>query len=304
MASVRRINLKTDCEKRDELIDFCLMNPSKQYVAIGWSCVYTDERVPFADYKSFYYAVKDYIKSYGGRMNHALNSFWYVEENDLFWTRDLEGMYWVCRALGASESMCDKKMDIGAIVPVKAVKVGLEVPGQIKAQFNRANGGIICELDDSLIENYSKYIYNKLTSENAYSDISKVEGNIINNLPDFELEELVISYLQIVKDYYVLSNSIARKSTTVCIECELIKRDKNIHEKAVVQVKAKEGLIDYRDYEGYLSDGFRVYVYDGGKEIAHDKRFDIISRKELEIFYHEYKSILPESITMWENVFA
>ena len=41
-----------------------------------------------------------------------------------------------------------------------------------------------------------------------------LEGSILDNLPDFDLEELVISYLQIKKNFYVLSNSIANKSTT------------------------------------------------------------------------------------------
>ena len=46
-----RIHLKTDCDFRDKLIDFCL-NGKKQYVALGWS--YLHDRNTFHDYESFF----------------------------------------------------------------------------------------------------------------------------------------------------------------------------------------------------------------------------------------------------------
>ena len=79
-------------------------------------------------------------------------------------------------------------------------------------------------------------MFNKLSNEEYYDVNLNLANNVIANLPDFELEELVISYLQIVKGYYLLSNSIANKSTTVKIECQLISRDVNDVKKAVVQV--------------------------------------------------------------------
>ncbi|MCR5594722.1 MAG: ribonuclease D [Lachnospiraceae bacterium] len=262
MDCVRRINLKTDCKNRNELISYCLGNEDEQYVVIGWSYVFDNKKDAFKDYKAFYYEVEKRVHEEGGRLNHALNSLWYVEEGDLFWTRDLAGFYWICRAKGSAVPYLDNDMDIGARVPVKAYRFGMDVPGQIKASFNRANGGIIEEIRDKLIINYSKYIYNDLAREDLYKDIEMVEGGIIDNLPDFDLEELVISYLQIKENYYVLSNSIANKSTTVGIECELISRDLNEPIKAVVQVKAKPDYIDYGAYKVYVDRGYKVYFYD------------------------------------------
>ena len=48
MSDIRlmRINIKPSCsdEERKNLIDDCLKsNPERQYVAIGWSYVYTDD---------------------------------------------------------------------------------------------------------------------------------------------------------------------------------------------------------------------------------------------------------------------
>ena len=121
-------------------------------------------------------------------------------------------------------------MDIGALLPIVAYKVGMDVPEQIKASFNRPNGGIAQKIYDEAIVEYSKYMYN-LHSESQKYDYKKIKGSFLDNLPDFELEEMVIAYLQLEKNYYVLSNSIAKKSTTIKIECELISRDKSNKQK-------------------------------------------------------------------------
>ena len=148
-----------------------------------------------------------------------MNIFKNAKKNDLFWTRDLNGIYWICRVKEVAKVYLNKKLDIGAVLPVEAYAFGLEVPGQLKASFNRPNGGITEKLKDLNIIEYSKFVFNKLSNEEFYDVNLNIADNIIDNLPAFELEELVISYIQIVEGYYLLSNSIANKSTTVKIEC-------------------------------------------------------------------------------------
>ena len=58
---------------------------------------------------------------------------------------------------------------------------------------------------------YSKLLFNKFSNKN-YFEITPYRGDLHENLPEFDLEELVISYLQVKENYYVLSNSIANKS--------------------------------------------------------------------------------------------
>jgi len=295
---VTRINLKTDCENRRELMEFCLKG-DKQFLVIGWSYIYKKCQ-DICDYKDFYRAVKSDVS----RINHAFNVFWETSENHLFWTRDLEGNYWICRATGNAQIKCDFTMDIGAVVPIVAYKVGMQVPGQIKASFNRPRGGIAEGIHDKMIIEYSKYMYNMLSNSEKY-DYEKVDGSILDNLPDFELEELVISYLQLKKNYYVLSNSIANKSTTIKIECEFIGRDKDKREKAVVQVKGGNTKnIDALDYQAYVDDEYIVYLYASEiKNIDKVSNCIEITRSDLMEFYAEYKYILPESITKWETLF-
>lgn len=309
---VTRINLKTATDHRKELIGFCLNGKNvftddekaqgkAQFLAIGWSCVDFESD----DFSAFYNTVVEYVHGQKRRLNPALKIFNKACVNDLFWTRDLNGVYWICRVTEPAKAYSNKELDIGAVLPVKAYPLGLEVPGQIKASFNRARGGIVQRLHYPAIIEYSKFVFNKLCGEDYYDVNLNIANNVIANLPDFELEELVISYLQIVKGYYLLSNSIANKSTTVKIECQLISRDVNDVKKAVVQVKGpKAQVLDALDFKEYEDKGYYIYLYapyiDNLEKMKH---VICISDKELYEFYTEYKAILPESITQFENLF-
>ena len=298
MNHVTRIHLKTKCENREALINYCL-NRTDQCIAIGWSGAFKST-LAINTYKDYYDTVKNTYKT---RLNHALNVFLYAKENDLFWTRDLNGFYWICRAIGKAQVRCIPDMDIGAIIPVKAYKFGLEVPGQIKASFNRPRGGTCEDIRDFSIVEYSKKIYNELSGTSTYI-INHVSNDLLSNLPDFELEELVISYIQLKEDYYILSNSIANKSTTIKIECEFIHRSKDKLKKAVVQVKGgKYEQLNALDYKEFADNGYTVYLF-APLIINNEKINDciIISRDDLISFYNEYKSILPGTITTWESL--
>lgn len=309
---VTRINLKTATDHRKELIDFCLNGKNvftddekaqgkAQFLAIGWSCVDFESD----DFSAFYDTVVEYVHGQNRRLNPALKIFKEARVNDLFWTRDLNGVYWICRVKNHAKAYLNKELDIGAILPVEAYEFGLEVPGQIKASFNRARGGIVQRLQYPAITEYSKVVFNKLSGKNYYDINLSIANNVIENLPDFELEELVISYLQIVKGYYLLSNSIANKSTTVKIECQLISRDVNNVKKAVVQVKGpKAPALNALSFKDYENKGYYIYLYAPKVDNLEEMKNVIqITTEELQAFYKEYKAILPESITQFENLF-
>lgn len=299
MDRVTRIHLKTSGESRADLIDFCLHSP-EQCLAIGWSGAHEID-CEINSYEDYYYAVK---RAYNKNRTHPVhNVLWYVKKDDLFWTRDLDGMYWICRATDKAQPKFIKEMDIGAIVPVEAYKYGLEVPGQIKASFNRPRGGTCEKLHDEIITEFSKKVYNQLSGTSTYS-VKKMNNNILDNLPDFELEELVISYIQLNEGYYLLSNSIANKSTTIKIECEFIHRNKEELKKAVVQVKGgKNKKLDALDYKVYADAGYIVYLF--APEVINQEKLSnciVISNTELLAFYENYKAILPGTIVKWEEI--
>lgn len=309
---VTRINLKTATDQREKLIEFCLNGKNvftddekaqgkAQFLAIGWSCV----DFKSDDYSAFYDTVVEYVHGQNRRLNPALKIFKEARVNNLFWTRDLNGVYWICRVKNPAKAYLNRELDIGAILPVEAYEFGLEVPGQIKASFNRARGGIVQRLQYPAITEYSKFVFNKLSGKNYYDINLSIANNVIENLPDFELEELVISYIQIVKGYYLLSNSIANKSTTVKIECQLISRDVNNVKKAVVQVKGpKAPALNALSFKDYENKGYYIYLYAPKVDNLEEMKNVIqITTEELQAFYKEYKAILPESITQFENLF-
>ena len=297
MDYVARIHLKRDDNIRKELIDFCLNN-SEQYVAIGWSWLSKD--IKLDDFQEFY----NRIKKKNGKAHPAINVFRDAKIDDLFWTRDLSGNYWICKVKSSAIVVCDTHLDIGSVIPVDAFNVGMQVPGQIKSSFNRPLGGTIEKIRDKSIIEYSKLIFNKFSKKN-YFEVTTYSGGLLDNLPEFDLEELVISYLQIKENYYVLSNSIAKKSTTIKIECEMISRDINNPRKAVVQVKGKKAnVLDALEFKQYVDDGYLVYLY-APKIINLDQIENVIQVEDSDLlaFYEENKLIIPRSITQWEDLF-
>ena len=297
MDYVTRIHLKRDDNIRKELIDFCLNN-SEQYLALGWSRLSSDIRED--DFNEYY----GRIKKERGRANPAINVFKDAQIDDLFWTRDLSGNYWICKVKSPAIVVCDTHLDIGSVIPVDAFNVGMQVPGQIKSSFNRPRGGTVEKIRDKNIIEYSKLLFNKFSDKN-YFEITPYRGGLLNNLPEFDLEELVISYLQIKENYYVLSNSIANKSTTIKIECEMLSRDIRNPRKAVVQVKGKKAReLDALEFKQYVDDGYLVYLY-APKIINLDQIENVIQvgDSDLLAFYEENKLIIPKSITQWEDLF-
>ena len=298
MDYVTRIHLKRDDNIRQELIDFCLNN-YEQYVAIGWSWLSKD--IKLDDFLEYY----NRIKKHNGKAHPAINIFRDAKKDDLFWTRDLSGNYWICKVKSPAIVVCDTHLDIGSVIPVDAFNVGMHVPGQIKASFNRPRGGTVEKIRDKSIIEYSKLLFNKFSNKN-YFEITPYRGGLLENLPEFDLEELVISYLQIKENYYVLSNSIANKSTSIKIECEMLSRDIHNPRKAVVQVKGKKANeLDALEFEQYVDDGYLVYLY-APKIINLDQIENIIQVEDSDLltFYEENKSILPASITQWEDLFV
>lgn len=297
MDYVARIHLKRDDNIRKELIDFCLNN-SEQYVAIGWS--WLSEDIKLDDFQEYY----NRIKKKNGKAHPAINVFRDAKIDDLFWTRDLSGNYWICKVKSSAIVVCDTHLDIGSVIPVDAFNVGMQVPGQLKSSFNRPLGGTIERIRDKSIIEYSKLIFNKFSKKN-YFEVTTYSGGLLDNLPEFDLEELVISYLQIKENYYVLSNSIANKSTTIKIECEMLSRDIRNPRKAVVQVKGKKAReLDALEFKQYVDDGYLVYLY-APKIINLDQIENVIQVEDSDLlaFYEENKLIIPRSIIQWEDLF-
>ena len=90
-----RIHLKRSSkEKRKGLIKYCLIDKPHK-IAIGWSYLHTKN----PNMKSGYDLSEEFKRDENGKTNRSLAYFARLKTNDLVWTRDLNGVYYLCRIL-------------------------------------------------------------------------------------------------------------------------------------------------------------------------------------------------------------
>ena len=125
MDYVARIHLKTNTNFRQEMVDYCLNN-SEQYIAIGWSGLTED--IKSDDFREYY----NRVRKEKGKANPAINIFQNAKVDDLLWTRDLNGNYWICKVKSPAEVVCEKRIDIGARIPVELITLECKFLDKLK----------------------------------------------------------------------------------------------------------------------------------------------------------------------------
>ena len=302
---------RDDCEIREKLFEYCISNG---VLGFGWCFLYSqygdDAKKPEGEYKiesidDFIEAARDYYinREKKKTLNHSFDCFKGLEVDDLVWTRDPKGLYYLCRIIEKPKSFFDMELDIGAVVKADFVKIDTSVPGVIVHRFSTSRSPTIQrianEYRDNML-NYSKSLYNEKTGT-AYYKVNKVKYDLFSLLSGFDLEELVIDYLQIKYDYYLSKNSIAFRDTTVSIECELFSK-KPGECPIVVQVKGgKEGSPEItQGLQSFVNNGKKVFLFFTNENYGVlPYGFTSISKSELYNFAVQQKDMLPESIREW-----
>ena len=296
-----RMHLKTEVNKdegatREDLVSFCLGGGDKR-LAIGWSYLHHEIENTLS--------LDEMVKAEAAKDNghpKILSIFANLNVDDLVWTRDTYGNYYICRVIKKPKSYFDFRLDIGAVVEVDCKKVGTSVPGNVISRFCRSGPNPTIEriADEKMIE-YTKDLYNQL-SGNEFFEVQPMEQELCDLLPALDLEELVIDYLQIKYDYYLSKNSVARLDTTIKVECELFPRSGDGN-SAVVQVKNRGEQPRLEEYQQYVKDGKKVFLF-FAKEVYNGKcdGIECILKAEIEQFAKEYLRLLPPSITKWIEI--
>ena len=274
---------------REEAINFCLEN---NFLAIGWSYLYKDNNIK---------NLNDYLNAVKHQSGEkSVKTFASLCINDLIWTRDLLGVYYLCRVISAPEIYNDYTREIGCIVKVQIHEVGTNVPGFIVSRFSQPLSGTIQRIKDETIIDYSMFLFNQKANQAVYSDIKKPNYDLCKMLHPLDLEELVIAYLQIKYDYYLSKNSVARGDTTIKIECELYPRNTNNNQSAVLQVKNGNGWADPDSFKEYVQMGKKVFLYFANQNYGDEiDGIVYIKTEELYEFAHVYKSLLPSCLQFW-----
>lgn len=215
----------------------------------------------------------------------------WVGKDDLVWTRDTSGEYYLAKVTSGWEyfvdqEAIDKDIDIANVFRVEFKKVDIDrVPGKVVACF-RAPRTIQEIADDKAVE-YSKFLWNSITNSNTYEVDRTKFSDLFMMLDDEETEDLVFLYLQSL-GWYVVPNS--RKADTMSFEYLSI--DPNTGERALTQIKTGNVSLNKDDYKGYK---YKIFLFQSNElyEGADSSNVNTITRKQLTDFLNTSLKWLP-----------
>lgn len=219
----------------------------------------------------------------------------WVKPDDLIWTRDPKGQYYLARVTSGWEYWCSSEaiecdIDIANIVrcDIRPVKVDW-VPGKVVACFRATR--TIQEVADEKARAFSMHLWNHLADEMHYALDSKDFQDLFMLLDDEETEDVVFLYLQ-REGWFVVPNS--RKGDTMAYEFLLVHPES--HRQAVTQVKTGNVVLRPSDYsEETKKEGKEVFLFQAndlyeGEPVPH---ITCIPREKIQAFIDREIAWLP-----------
>lgn len=278
----------------EQTFNYCI---NQSVLGVGWR---TNELTSTRNWDDFYeVASKKYDKlticSYINRN---------VRKDDLVWTRDREGKYYLAKVESGWEYFTTEKsrkenIDIANIfrcTDIRNVEID-KVPGKVVASFRARRS--IQRVKGMQTAEYSKYLWNQLIQEDYFEIKVDRINNIFSMLDDEETEDLVFLFLQ-NKGWFVIPNS--RKGDTMSYEFYLI--NKQSREKAFAQVKTGNSPIDRSKFEKLAEEGI-VYFFQPNNKYKgkQNNRFIHLENDELEKFIESHIDVLPKNIVYKKEMF-
>ena len=220
-----------------------------------------------------------------------------IQVNDLIWTRDTMGHYYLGRVTGPWEylvtpaalqadivNICHCELDDD---PVAAD----DVPGKVVASFRAPR--TIQAIRSDTVAIYSQLLWNDIAGNQQYA-VNLQGMDIYDLLDDQETENAVAIYLQMRGWLYLPA---ARQPDTMGYEYILIHRQ--TFDRAVVQVKTGNTTqLNRDDFAGF---GERVFLFQsyGNYVGAQYLHVECIDPEDLQEFLFDNRNILPQSIRRW-----
>ena len=290
--TVFRIHIrpKIGANKQRKAFEYCL---NHGVLGMGWSVEETGKsRLSWDEY------IVDAERKYGYKdVQNIRYLHREVKENDLIWTRDTDGSYYLGRVVSPWEYRATEEAlqaDIVNICCCELVSVDLAdaVPGKVVASFRAPR--TIQAIDSQTVAIYSQLLWNEISGNQQYAANHQGIEDIYALLDDREIEDAVAIYLQMRGWLYVPQS---RRPYTMRYEYILIHRQ--TFERAVVQVKTgNTPQLDRDDFSGFEE---RVFLFQSygeytGSQHAH---VECIDPDDLRIFLFNNRDILPQSIRRW-----
>ena len=225
-----------------------------------------------------------------------------IEQEDLIWTRDPDGRYFLARVRTGWEYWTtphsrEMDIDIANIFRCAFHEVPLDaVPGRVVSSFG-FRGRSIQQIKDSSARTYSQHLWNSYADEQVY-DVDMADfPDIFTMLDPEETEDLVFLYLQ-SRGWYVVPNS--RKGNTLRFEFMLA--HSGTGEKALTQIKTGDARLNI---DCYADHPWRIFLFQSNEHYDGQDADNVtcISRRELAAFLECQINLLPQSFqTKFEMV--
>ncbi len=223
-----------------------------------------------------------------------------VRANDLIWTRDTRGLYYLGRVTQPWEYLADEdslNADIVNFCRCKIVPLRVdEVPGKVVACFRPPK--TIQAIRDDTVNIYSRLLWNRHSATDRYSLDSQTITDLYAFLDDQATEDAVAVYLQ-MRGWLLLPKS--RRRDTMGYEYILLNRDSL--QRAVVQVKTGHSPLNQNTFTGF---GEKVFLFQSYGNYTGSKRRDVecIDPDDLQRFLVGNRDLLPLSIKHWVDFVA
>lgn len=287
-----RINLKPGADQGVNPRQFCF---SRKCVGIGWRA--GDE--PCLEWNAYAdLAKRKYANDNGWwpAINALKNR---MAVNDLCWTRDTKGVYYLGRISGPWRYVATLEHRMADIVNFRScvwLRVGPvdAVPGKVVNSFNPSR--TLQAVDDVTIRLFSAYYYNVHSNDGFAYSIPSMSADIFSLISSEDCEDIVSLYMQF--EGYALIASTCKRSTTAY---EFVMRHRETGQRAIAQVKNGYDNLDAERYADFPGTVF-LFTSRGHYLGSSPQNVVCLDQSELLRFVHKHQSVLPERIRLWLDV--
>lgn len=287
--NIWRIHLKTAAQKGVDQRQLCIDN---NIFGVGWQIGYKNVPVSWEEYHAS--ASKMYNdKSWTTALNAIKNR---IKIDDLIWTRDWHGNYYLGRVIGDWYYDTSKECSEADIVNVRKCewhKIGTieSVPGAVINGLRSSRTVQIINDKTSCI--FSQIVYNKKVGKEFYK-VDNSNKDIFSLLSDKDCEDVLAIFLQVKYNYYIIPSSC--KKDTMAYEFVLQHRETgNI---AVAQVKSGNVPLNSDNYNNIEHDVF-LFATSGVYHGSTKKNIKTIDPKQIRNFLNEQTHLLPNNLKVW-----
>lgn len=201
--TIWRMHLRPEGLSPADVVSYCINNG---IVGLGWPL----DSVGKAENEDEY--LERHKSAYGKDVQPVKALLREVKLDDLIWARDAKGGFLLGKVTGSckfgyqyhAELNNTGKLGLNHVVPVSFLRrkddtqnqiQDTEVPGRVKASFS-SRGSALQRVHCANVDEYSNWLFANKTTLNNAVQVIKTFGDFIDLLDPFDLEDLVVLYMQ------------------------------------------------------------------------------------------------------------